>query len=347
MLSRLKKHKSNHRICATEELAASEIRRRIEKAHFGHWSAEATYQNAKMEWGTWPRMRQQIEEFVKRCPNCAFSGATQARDGPNEEVMTRVGQRVHLDFAGPYFDRSYILIVVDEASRFVVTRRTFETGASVATEELDRWIQRMGPVVTICGDDAAQWRSRFFRGWAANKGIEIRLNPGYYHQGNAICERAIQTLQERIRRILNGSQNQWPEAIEAATYALNESWHSSIRTCPQALALGNDRNGVMISEEQRARLWEEAVQEQTALKKKEAERFQWKHPFLSRPLKLGDKVLRRDPVWLSRPLKKLSPKWIGPYTIRGRKSRTIWWISRDREARQTAAHSSQLRLFYT
>ena len=223
---------------------------------------------------------------------------------------------------------------------------TFETTASVATRELDGWIQRMGPIKIICGDDAAQWRSRFFTRWATGRNIEIRLNPGYYHQGNAIAERAIQTLQERIRRILNGSQDQWPDAVGAAVYAMNGSWHSSIRTCPQSLALGIDRNGVVISEEHRMELWEEAIQEQVSLKKKEVARFRWKHPFVSRPFKIGDRVLLKDPIWRSRTLKKLSPRWSGPYVIRGRKSRSVWWISREIGDYQTMAHSSQLRSFY-
>ena len=98
LLSRMRKKKERieDHICANEDLTSQEIKRRIEHAHFGHWSADVTLQNARMEYGSWPRMRQHIEEYIKTCPNCAFPRAVQIRDGPNKEVMTELGQRVYI-----------------------------------------------------------------------------------------------------------------------------------------------------------------------------------------------------------------------------------------------------------
>jgi len=118
--------------------SGEELKRRLRQAHFGHWSAEITCQNARLEFGSWPGMKRDAEEFVKRCPNCAFSGHPQIRDNFSEKVVDRMGQRVHLDYSGPFFDGSHILMIIDAFSRFVQVSRTQHLGAAHAVKELKR-----------------------------------------------------------------------------------------------------------------------------------------------------------------------------------------------------------------
>jgi len=323
-----------------------EVMRRLRQAHFGHWSAEITCQNAKMEFGSWPGMRRDAEEFVKRCPSCAFSGHPQIRDNFSGQVVERMGQRVHIDYTGPFFDGSHILVIVDAFSRFVQVSRTQRIGAAHAVKELKRWIDLLGPIEELCGDNASSWNSAFFRGWIDDNQIRLRLTPSYFHPGNAVAERAIQTLQNRMRRMLNGSKDHWPEVIEAAAQAMNESWHSAIETCPQALALHKDRNGVLLTQTVEQEIWTKAIEAQQRAKEKEIYRFNWKHPRRSMDLKIGDRVLLKDPLCTSGPLGKLAPRWKGPFVIRDRKSRSTWVISNPMsQSRMITVHSSQLRVF--
>jgi len=332
--------KSSHRP------SEDEILRRLRQAHFGHWSAETTFQNARMEFGSWSGMRRDAEEFVKRCPNCAFSGHPQIRDNFSGEVVERIGQRVHLDYTGPFFDGSHILVIVDAFSRFVQVSRTEHIGAAHAVKELKRWMDRFGPIDELCGDNASSWNSAFFRRWIDDHQIKLRLTPSHFHSGNAVAERTIQTLQNRMRRMLNGSAEQWPEVIEAAAQTLNESWHSAIETCPQALALNKDRNGGLLTQMEGQELWTKAIEAQRGAKNKEIVRFDWKHPRRSVGLKIGDRVLMKNPLYTSGPLGKLSPRWRGPFIIRDRKSRSTWEISKPTaQTRIIRVHSSQLRIF--
>jgi len=90
-----------------------EISFRLRHAHFGHWSYEVTLQNVIMEFGRWPGVESDVRAYIQRCPNCAFSGAPQVRDVPSTEVSTFMGQKVHMDHAGPYFDGSHVLVIVE------------------------------------------------------------------------------------------------------------------------------------------------------------------------------------------------------------------------------------------
>lgn len=132
-----------------------EIRRRIIQGHFGHWDQEITLRNTQLEFGNWPRMMDDVAEFVKRCPNCAFSGHPQVRDDPDVTIIKHIGERVCIDYAGPYFDKSYILMVIDEASRYVEAHRTWGTGAEHAIDALEAWMIRFGNIETIRADNAA------------------------------------------------------------------------------------------------------------------------------------------------------------------------------------------------
>jgi len=322
----------------------AEIQRRLQHAHFGHWSAETTYQNAILEFGRWPGMRKNVEEHCRSCQNCAFSGNQQFRDNYSLDTVNAVNQRIHIDYTGPFFDGSHILVIVDEFSRFIQAERTMHIGAAFGTRQLEKWINRFGPVETLCADNAAYWASTWFRRWTEDRQIKLRLNPSYYHPGNAIVERAIQTLQNRMRRMLNGSAELWPEVLQAAVQAMNQSWHSTIQTCPQTVAMGLDRNGNLIPDAERTRIIERAMQSQEEQKIRENERFDWKHPRKSHSLTIGSRVLLRDPRHLSKPLKKLAPRWIGPFVVRDRNSRSTWLISRENsQSIPFLAHSSQLR----
>jgi len=331
----------NHRPIATE------IQRRLRHAHFGHWSAETTYRNAIMEFGRWTGIRKDVEEYCKRCTNCSFSGNRQIRDNYSLDTVSAVNQRVHIDYTGPFFDGSHILVIVDEFSRFIQAEHTMHVGAAFGARQLDRWINRFGLMETLCADNASYWACSWFKNWAEERQIKLRLNPSYYHPGNSTVERSIQTLQNRMRRFLNGSSEQWPEVIPASVQAMNQSWHSTIQTCPQALAIGRDRNNNLIPETEMTRIVQRAMHSQEEQKIRENERFDWKHPRKSHSLAIGDRVLLKDPRHLSKPLKKLAPRWTGPYVLRDRNSRSTWLISKETsQSTPFLTHSSQLRQFH-
>lgn len=323
-----------------------EIRRRLVSAHFGHWSFQTTLQNALLENPRWPGLEDDVRKFIAACPNCAYSAHSQTRDLPAVEIERHLNARVHMDHAGPYFDGTHILLLVDAATRYVMTARTPGTGTRHALDVLDSWMRRFGRIAVLRVDNASSWNSNEFLEWTARRGIEVQMAPSYYHKGNALAERTIQTLQNRMRRLLNGSERDWPEVIPAATEAINTSWHSSIGTTPRTLAVGLDRNGVLMDAEELQSARERAWQRQTTLKNYERRRFAWKHPLRSTQLKVGDTVLLQDPLFVHRPLKKLSPTWKGPFVIVRRNSNSTWVLRNPHGTRAPfLAHSSQLRPF--
>jgi len=91
-----------------------------------------------MEFGDWPDLRRDVIAFVKQCKNCAYSGHPQYSDNYSTEIVDQVGQRVHIDYTGPFFDGSYILVIVDAFSRYVQVSHNAHIGVAHAVRELQR-----------------------------------------------------------------------------------------------------------------------------------------------------------------------------------------------------------------
>lgn len=324
----------------------NEIQRRLNHAHFGHWGYMTTLQNLLLEYGRYPYVENDVRAFVDKCPNCSFSAAEQIRDLPNTEISRHMNDRVHMDFAGPYFDGTHMLVLVDDATKWVETVHTPSTSTQHVLNALQRWTDRWGPIALLVTDNASCFCSDAFRRWTELRGIEVSRSPGYYHQGNSLAERTIQTLLHRMRRLLNGSPQNWPEVIQTATHTVNSSWSSVTLTTPQVLTQGLDRNGVLMDdadiEAARHRSWENMEK----LKQYELRRFSWKHPRRSKAFQLHDKVLWKNPNPLTHPLNKLAPLWLGPFHIVSQCSNSTWLIKRPGQGQRSfLAHSSQLRLF--
>jgi len=319
----------------------------ISHGHFGHWSAEVTYRNVLMEYGSWQGMKQHVIDYVNQCPHRAFSSSPEIRDVPRVDVATYMGKRLHMDHLGPLFDGSYVLVIVDTATKFVTTKLVNTTASGPAIQLLEDWIRSWGPIITWVVDNASAWNSAHFLDWIDQYHIQLRISPSYYHEGNSLAERTIQTLSHRIRRFLNGSQRGWPEVLESAMHAMNISWNVATKTCPQLLASGRSRDEVLVSEEEFNRSWDNAIQTQTLSQQYEKSRFEWKHSRRSSELTTSRQVLLRNPHFRQGRLGKLSPLWTGPYYIISRRSQSIWVLSSQLEnAPIFTTHSFQVKPYY-
>eukprot|EP00210_Caulerpa_lentillifera_P001453 g1394.t1 len=317
---------------------------KIRDAHFGHWGFQTTLQNLLLSYPRWKNMEQHVREYIERCPNCTFSGAAQTRDLPSTETSDTRGERVSIDHAGPFFDGSYLLVIVDDATKWLEVQQTCSTDARQAIEALEHWISRWGKIQLICSDNANAWNSDEFRMWAARRRIDLRRTPSYHHRGNGGVERVIQTLTSRIRRMLNGSRDGWPAVIQGAVDAINTSWSSVTLTTPSVLMRRLDREGVLMSNSAVQEAWQKARKHAKKLKDYERNRFQNKHPRLSRPLRVGDSVLMRNYHSARHVLKKLAPLWIGPFRIEHQQSDSVWAVRKLRRGSPlVSAHSSQLK----
>jgi len=76
----------------------------------------------------------------------------------------------------PLFDGSRPLVTVDGFSHFVQAIRTMHIGTAQAVKELTKWMDRLGPIQELCGDNASSWNSAFFSRWTGEMQIKAPIN---------------------------------------------------------------------------------------------------------------------------------------------------------------------------
>ena len=61
----------------------------------------------------WPKMDQDIQEMVAKCSNCQDHQRAPARAWLHPWEYPRAPwKRIHLDFAGPYHNRMFLIVVM-------------------------------------------------------------------------------------------------------------------------------------------------------------------------------------------------------------------------------------------
>ncbi|BES98488.1 Integrase core domain [Nesidiocoris tenuis] len=98
--------------------------------HEGHPGEEAMKSIAKLQvW--WPQIDHASESYVNRCKSCQKASPTGSQESPILfwNVPSEVWSRVHVDFAGP-FEGKHWLIVVDATSKWLEVIPIVSTSAA-------------------------------------------------------------------------------------------------------------------------------------------------------------------------------------------------------------------------
>ena len=133
----------------------------LEELHTGHMGIVKMKSLARTHvW--WPSIDKQIEEMVQKCEPCQS-----LRNKPPPATLhpwtwpTRPWQRLHVDFARPFMDRSY-LIIVDAHSKWPEVIPMVTTTAERTIVELRKIFSTHGLPEQLVTDNGAQFTSALF-----------------------------------------------------------------------------------------------------------------------------------------------------------------------------------------
>ena len=141
----------------------------------------------------WPGIDNDIEQLAKHCKGCE-----QCQNMPKQaplhpwEWPSTPWQRVHVDYAGPFFGYNY-LVVIDVRSKWpdmIMTKST----TSVRTVEMLRTIfARNGLPEQLVSDNGPQFVSEEFREFLRFNGIRHTTSEPYHPATNGLAERFVHT----------------------------------------------------------------------------------------------------------------------------------------------------------
>ena len=139
----------------------------------------------------WPGLDSEIEELAKSCLECQAVKNTPPVAPLQPWVWpSRVFQRVHIDFAGP-FQGTMFLVAVDAFSKWPHVFIMQSTTVSKTIEALRQLFASYGLPEHIVSDNGSQFTSEEFAVFMESNGIKHTRSAPYHLSTNGLAERFI------------------------------------------------------------------------------------------------------------------------------------------------------------
>ncbi|XP_060110490.1 LOW QUALITY PROTEIN: uncharacterized protein K02A2.6-like, partial [Heteronotia binoei] len=158
----------------------------------------------------WPGMDEEIEGWVQGCKACQESRPDlPSAPAQSWEAHRKPWSRLHIDFAGPFQDK-YFFILVDAYTKWFEVIPVASTSMAAAIRELRRVLCIHGIPDTIVSDNGTAFTSREFRESMQRYLIQhIRSTP-FHPTTNGQAERMVRTTKEALGRIV---QRDWDHRL--------------------------------------------------------------------------------------------------------------------------------------
>ena len=176
----------------------------LEELHTGHPGIVRMKSLARFHvW--WPGLDKDIADNVHGCVPCQS-----VRNKPAQAPLQpwqwpkRPWQRIHVDFAGPFMNKMFFL-VVDSQSKWLEVEIMPSTTSNATIEKLRDMFARYGLPEQLVSDNGPQFISNEFSQFMKLNGIKHSLVAPYHPRSNGQAERFVQTFKQYFKA--EGTQN--------------------------------------------------------------------------------------------------------------------------------------------
>lgn len=208
----------------------------LEELHDGHLGMVKMKALAR-SYVWWPNINGHLEELAKGCSGCQQNQKMPAKTPLHPwEWATTPWQRIHIDYAGP-FQNSMFLVVVDAHTKWPEVVPVKSTSSSSTIEILRDLFARFGIPEQIVSDNGTQFVSEEFQTFVKSNGIRHITSAPYHPATNGLAERTVQTFKQALRS-MRQSPKPVREKLAKFLIAYRNTPHSTTGESPAQLLLG-------------------------------------------------------------------------------------------------------------
>lgn len=224
-----------HKILIPETLRPR-ILSELHKSHLGIVKCKAEARSR-----VWfPGIDSKIESLINSCVICS-----QLRPSPARAPLAvwphppQPFYRIHIDFLGPFNNRTY-LVIVDAYTKWVEVYNMSSTTSEAVIIKLTEFMSRFGLIHTLVSDNATCFLSSDFSHFCTVNGISHVTSPAYHPASNGQAESYVKVVKKGIKSCLMSCNSVKAADLNLLKYLFDyrNSIHSTTGSSPAQLVFG-------------------------------------------------------------------------------------------------------------
>lgn len=148
----------------------------------------------------WPHLNEEIESLVSSCNKCLEHRHMPPKTTHEWITPTRPWSRIHIDFAGPFHNK-YFLIMVDAYSRWPELFMVNNTTSSTVVKLLRTVFATHGLCDVVVSDNGTSFVSNETKQFFDANNIRHVTTAPYHPSTNGLAERMVQTIKDKLRKM--------------------------------------------------------------------------------------------------------------------------------------------------
>lgn len=183
-----------------------------------------------------------VEKMIKHCIPCQAATSQNHMEPLNmSELPKGPWQNVSIDFTGPFPSGDYLLVVIDEYSRFPEVEILKSTAATTVIPKLDRIFSYYGIPHVVKTDNGPPFNGQPFKDFSHYLGFKHRKITPYWPRANAEAERFMKTLKKTITAT-HTEGKPWSQNLYSFLRNYRASSHGTTQLTPAELMFGRKLN---------------------------------------------------------------------------------------------------------
>ena len=170
-----------------------------------------------------------VEDAVKSCIPCQASHPGTAQREPLQQ--TPLPSPLAIDFAGPFPTGDYLLVVIDEYSRFPEVKIVPSTSAKAVLPKLEAIFSRQGIPTKVKTDNGPPFNGYEFTNFMSIFRIHHRKITPLWPEANGEAERFMATLNKTIRASVADNVD-WKSQLPTFLHFYRSTPHTSTKISP-------------------------------------------------------------------------------------------------------------------